>query len=248
MSYITFRSPKPNNLNNLIVIDPNRRICVKRTMTTGKAISGFLVLAATLAISAVIAIRGDDASDAARLIEALALQPGGAVAEIGAGGGEITILFSRHVGPSGRVFSTELGADRLAKLRAAVENAEAANVTVLDGDANRTNLPEGCCDAVFMRSVYHHIEDPAAMNRSLRDSLRPGGRLAVMDFTPPARAEASSPAGRDEDGHHGVTPETVLKELVEAGFERVDVEKRERRGFLVVVRKPAEPSGLTHSR
>jgi SAM-dependent methyltransferase len=127
-----------------------------------------------------------------------------------------------------------------------MEKAEAANVTVLDGDANRTNLPEGCCDAVFMRSVYHHFEDPAAMNRSLRDSLRPGGRLAVMDFTPPNGAEASSPAGRDEDGHHGVTPETVLKELVQAGFKRVQVEERDARGFLVVVRKPADRSSLTH--
>jgi protein-L-isoaspartate O-methyltransferase len=85
-------------------------------MTTRKAIPRVLALAAALSISAIIVMRGGTMrSDAARLIEALALQPGGAAAEIGAGGGELTILVARHVGPSGRVFSTELGADGLAK-------------------------------------------------------------------------------------------------------------------------------------
>jgi ubiquinone/menaquinone biosynthesis C-methylase UbiE len=201
------------------------------------------VLFASLAIaaavvSAVIVTRADDASDAARLIETLELKAGSTVGEIGAGDGELTILISRHVGPAGRVFTTELGQDRVRTLRAAVEKAAVGNVTIVEGEAARTNLPDGCCDAVFMRAVYHHFGDPPAMNRSLLASLRPGGRLAIMDFTPRGDEEASNPADRDEDGRHGVKAETVAKELVAAGFERIDVEDRKGRDFLVVVRKP----------
>jgi ubiquinone/menaquinone biosynthesis C-methylase UbiE len=196
-----------------------------------------LAIAAAI-VSAVIVTRADDASDAARLIETLELKAGSTVGEIGAGDGELTILISRHVGPGGRVFTTELGQDRVRTLRAAVEKAAVGNVTIVEGDAARTNLPDGCCDAVFMRAVYHHFGDPPAMNRSLLASLRPGGRLAIMDFTPRGDEEASNPANRDEDGRHGVKAETVAKELVAAGFERIDVEDRKGRDFLVVVRKP----------
>jgi predicted methyltransferase len=206
-------------------------------MTRRQTALAFAV-ALLLAVSAAIVVRADDTSDAARLSEALGVREGSVVAEIGAGGGEITTMIARQVGASGRVFTTELGADRIKKLRGAVEQADAGNVTVVEGDPNRTNLPALCCDAIFMRSVYHHFADPGAMNRSLLDSLRPGGRLAVMDFRPP-KAEADSPAGRDEDGHHGVTADTVVKELTEAGFERLEVEARDDHGFLVLVRKPS---------
>ena len=205
-----------------------------------------LILAAVAAgtigvtgVAIVMARRADDQSDATRLIETLKLQAGSTVAEIGAGDGEITVIVARHVGPTGRVYTTELGDSRVSKLKEAVTKADATNVTVLDAHATRANLPDACCDAVFMRSVYHHFEDPATMNRSFWDALRPGGRLAVIDFTPPPGAEAAVPADRDTDGHHGVTSETVLKELTAAGFEQVEDERRETGGFLVVVRKPS---------
>jgi predicted methyltransferase len=90
-----------------------------------------------------------------------------------------------------------------------------------------------------MRSVYHHFEDPAAMNKSFFDALRPGGRLAVMDFAPPPGGEAADAADRDQDGHHGVTSETALAELTRAGFARllVEAEAGSKRGLLVVVEK-----------
>jgi predicted methyltransferase len=206
-------------------------------MQMRRALCATLAIAAAI-VTAVIVTRADDASDAERLIETLALQAGSTVGEIGAGEGELTILVARHVGPAGRVFTTELGEDRVRTLRAAVEKASVGNVTIVEAGAARTNLPEECCDAVFMRAVYHHFGDPAAMNRSLWASLRPGGRLAVMDFTPRGDEEASNPADRDESGRHGVKAETVLKELVSAGFERIQVEDRTGRDFLVVVRKP----------
>jgi ubiquinone/menaquinone biosynthesis C-methylase UbiE len=209
-----------------------------RARTLGIAAAAAVTIGVT-GIAIVMARRADDQSDATRLIEVLNLQAGSTVAEIGAGDGEITILVAKHVGPTGRVYTTELGSDRFKKLKEAVTKAQAANVTVLEAHATRSNLPEACCDAIFMRSVYHHFEDPAAMNKTFFDALRAGGRLAVIDFSPPPGAEAKDPADRDQDGHHGVTSETVVNELTRAGFERVEGEPRNERGFLVVVRKPS---------
>ena len=58
------------------------------------------------------------------------------------------------------------------------------NVTVLEGGAATTNLPDACCDAVFLRLVYHHIIEIAPFNKSVYASLKPGGRLAIIDFVP----------------------------------------------------------------
>jgi protein-L-isoaspartate O-methyltransferase len=159
-----------------------------------------------------------DAADVARLVEALEIRAGSVVADIGAGSGELSVLLSPIVGPSGRVFATDVNKDRVAEIKAAVAKAELANVTVLDGDANRTNLSDGCCDAIFMRLVYHHFGDPSRMNQSLWQGLKPGGRLAIVDFPPTSKQ--SAPAGkRNEGDFHGVTPGTVLEELKAAGFD-----------------------------
>lgn len=109
----------------------------------------------------------DDGADAERLIAVLGIRPGSVVAEIGAGNGELTLAMSRAVGETGRVYATELGDDRIATLKRAVETARASNVQILAADAMRTNLAVGCCDAVFMRNVYHHFDDPQAMNASI---------------------------------------------------------------------------------
>ena len=78
------------------------------------------------------------------------------------------------------------------------------------------------------------------MNASLRESLKPGGLLAIIDF-PPDSSESTDPADRDIAGHHGVTSATVVRELSQAGFEAVAVEERigsDR--YLVVVRRPSQ--------
>jgi predicted methyltransferase len=179
-----------------------------------------------------------DSDDAARLAEALGIREGSRVAEIGAGDGDLTIAMSRRVGEAGRVFATELGDNRVASLKRAVERAGVGNVDVLTGDPLKTNLEAGCCDAVFMRNVYHHFDDPDAMNLSLFESLRPGGMLAVMDFTPPSGRAQVAPSARDTDGSHGVDADAVAEELKRAGFDLVAVEKGADREVLVVARKP----------
>lgn len=181
----------------------------------------------------------EDAGDVAWLVEVLELGPGSVVADIGAGGGELTIAMAAHVGAAGRVFASELGDDSRARLEQAVESADVANVTVIEAGLDRTNLPAVCCDAVFTRFVYHHFADPLAMNGSLWQSLKPGGRVAVIDFAPRG-SESSEPGGRATGDHHGVTARTVAGELREAGFTIVTAERGPGRTIHVVAVKPGE--------
>lgn len=197
------------------------------------------IFVTALAVSSVLHAQSasENAADAERLVKVLDIHTGSIVGEIGAGGGELTIALAKVVGESGRVLTNELNAKSLAKIGTAAADAGVRNVTLVEGHDNDTNLPATCCDAIFMRSVYHHFGDPPQMNASLLASLKPGGRLAVIDFTPPPGGE-NPPGRRGLDNHHGVTPATVERELKQVGFEIVSSTDVGSRGFMVVARKP----------
>lgn len=195
------------------------------------------VLATMVALPVTATAQDDYTSDAARLITALQLRPGQTVADIGAGRGQLTLALAREVGPTGQVYATELDPDRLRDIRQATESAGLKNVTVIEAQATHTNLPEQCCDALVLRRVYHHFTNPRLMNASMRRSLKPGGLLAVIDFAPDS-AESADPDGRANGNQHGVTSATVVRELSQAGFELVAVDKGSRPDrFMVVVRR-----------
>jgi ubiquinone/menaquinone biosynthesis C-methylase UbiE len=192
----------------------------------------------TVAIGIASAQEQNDAADTARLIEVLEIRAGHHVADIGAGSGDLTIPIARHVTSAGHVYSTDINPQRLSEIRAAQNRAGLANISVIEGASARTNLPAGCCDAIFMRHVYHHFGDPPLMNASLMASLQPGGRLAIVDFAPDNGVSAP-PGRRGTDVSHGVMPQTVITELGEAGFELVEQLPWSSRGyFLVVARRP----------
>jgi len=146
-----------------------------------------------------------------RLVELLELKPGMAVADVGAGFGAWTRGLSRWIGPAGRVYATDVGAAQLAALRDAIQRERLTNLTVLEGAAGTTNLPALCCDAILIRDVYHHLTQPEDIVRSVAASLKPGGRLAIIDFPPRPNTEVPPgvPANR---GGHGVPPEVVERE------------------------------------
>ena len=176
----------------------------------------------------------DDAADTARLIEVLQLREGSTVADVGAGSGELTVRMAQHVGPNGKVFSTDVNPARLKEIGEAARKVGVQNVTIVEGGSARTNLPDQCCDAIFMRHVYHHFGDVAAMNSSLRASLKPGGRLAVVDFAPDSGVSAP-PGRRDTNKTHGVMPGTVIEELKATGFEDVKQLPWSSPGYFLVV-------------
>ena len=176
------------------------------------------------------------AADAQLFVKALDIRPGSIVAEIGAGDGALTVELAHHVGDQGRVFSNELGATKVNAIAALAEKL--SNVTTIEGHVTESGLPVRCCDAIVMRDVYHHFSDPAAMNKNLLASLKPGGKIGILEFTPPAE-ESPDPAHRGDDGQHGVYSATVERELKAAGFEAVSAQVLSTRTYLVIARRPA---------
>ena len=122
-----------------------------------------------------------------------------------------------RVGLDGHVYPTGISQDQLTRIRAAVAREPLDNVTVLEGAERATNLPDSCCDAVFIRDVYQDFSDPAAMGQSLFAAIKGGGRLAVIDFDPAPGSEA--PAGVSANrGAHGIRAPLVVEEMTAAGF------------------------------
>jgi ubiquinone/menaquinone biosynthesis C-methylase UbiE len=198
----------------------------------------FLAVFAVVLGLAALAHAQDEAGDPARLVAALSLTRGMSIAEIGSGDGSLTIALARHVGAEGQVLTTELGDERLKALRKAVERAKLPQVRVVAAATDATNLEAGCCDVVVMRDVYHHFADPAVMNASLLQTVRPGGRLAILDFEP--RDGGQREAGDRANGNqHGVARDVVVKELTVAGFTGVSVRSISGRRFMVLAERPA---------
>jgi len=180
-------------------------------------------------------------ADVPKLAAVLELKPGMTVADVGAGGGAMTIVFGKWIGASGRVFATDISERTLAEIRAYIKREALTNVTVLEGAAGSTNLPDACCDAIFMRDVYHHITEPEAFDKSLVATLKPGGRLAVIDFLPRPGSQLF-PGVNPNRGGHGVPPAIVVSEVSAAGLTHVTTvdhwPEDKSNLFLVLFRKP----------
>jgi predicted methyltransferase len=175
-------------------------------------VSGALILAACHA---------QDQKEADRLATLLNWKPGSVVAEIGAGDGGLTLAAAERVGPSGRVYTTELDAKKLAALETLATKQKVQNITVVKAGEAATNLPPECCDSIFMRRVYHHFTQPAQEDASLLQSLKPGGLLAVIDFPPgkgPGKLEPVKGVPENRGGH-GMPKQLLVDELSAAGFQ-----------------------------
>jgi ubiquinone/menaquinone biosynthesis C-methylase UbiE len=160
------------------------------------------------------------AQETDRLAAILRLVSDSRVADVGAGNGAFTQALASRVVSSGHVFATEIDAAAVDALRESVARAGLTNVTVIQARADATELPASCCDAAFLRGVYHHITQPVETNRSLAEALRPQGRLAIIDFEPSWLLSAFFPV-RDvpsNRGGHGIRPAVVITELEDAGL------------------------------
>ena len=206
-----------------------------------------LTLPATLGSQRPATVIRQEREQAARevppLAELLALKPGMIVADVGAGGGAMSVGMAKWLGPTGRVYATDIRAEQLAEIRAAVVQDSLSNVVVLEGAESSTNLPSECCDAIFLRDVYHHLTRPHEFDVTLLAALKPGGRLAIIDFPP--EQGSTLPAGVPDDrGGHGIPASIVVAEVTRAGFRHVRTMSRwppdddRNMLFLVMFEKP----------
>ncbi len=189
----------------------------KGTTVAMKKKTLLLVGLACAAAMFAVQVRGEAAEEVKRLAELMGWKAGTVVADIGAGDGKYTFGAVERVGAAGKVYATEIDAKKLAELRDEVARRKLANVIVVESKEADTNLPAGCCDAIFLRRVYHHLTKPAEFDASLVRSLKAGGRLAIIDFPPRAGLEPVEgvPSNR---GGHGIPEKIVIEELSAAGL------------------------------
>lgn len=160
---------------------------------------------------------GNAADEINRLASLMGWKPLTIVADIGAGDGKYSFAAAERVGATGKVYATEIDEKKLEELRKEVAKRKLQNVVVVESKVEDTNLPTACCDAIFLRHVYHHLTKPAEFDANLVRSLKPGGRLAIIDF--PARSGLDPvegvPANR---GGHGIPQKIAIEELTAAGL------------------------------
>jgi SAM-dependent methyltransferase len=175
----------------------------------------------------VFALRGE-------IVGALELPEGAVVADVGAGTGAFLEPLARAVGPHGRYYAVEISPRFVEHLRDRAREAGLENVTAVLGRTDDATLPPASVDLVFVCDTYHHFSDPPAVLASLHRALRPGGRLAVVDFD---RVEGAS--SEWVLGHVRASKEEFRREIEAAGFSaarEVDMEGLEENFFLLFER------------
>ncbi|MFO7565959.1 MAG: methyltransferase domain-containing protein [Enhygromyxa sp.] len=116
------------------------------------------------------------------IVAALELAPGMVVADIGAGTGAFMQAISAELGAEGKLYAVDIAPQFLDHLRERAASEGLANVEVVEGSPSATNLPEGSVDLLFICDVYHHLEYPSVYLQSMYRSLRPGGRMVIIEF------------------------------------------------------------------
>ncbi len=132
------------------------------------------------------------------------------VVDIGAGLGFFAIPFSRHL-PQGRVIACDISAEMLSHLRDVLREEGVSNVEPLQSAEVAIPLPDGEADLVFMANLHHELDHPEASLAECRRLLRPGGRLAIVDWKP-----QETPTG--PPAHIRIPEATVRRQLEAAGF------------------------------
>jgi predicted methyltransferase len=142
------------------------------------------------------------------VIQALALKPDAVVADIGSGTGYFSVRFANMV-PKGRVYGVDTEPDMVKYLAERAQREGLKNLIAVAGKPADPRLPEKA-DLIILVDVYHHIADRERYFRQLQKSLKPGGRLAVIDF------RMDSPQGPPQSAR--IAPERVKAELKRAGY------------------------------
>jgi arsenite methyltransferase len=117
-----------------------------------------------------------------QIIQALQLPEGAIIADIGAGGGYFTERFSKRVGRFGHVYAVDVQDIMITLLKERIRNNKLENVTVIKGKFETPMLPLHAIDVAFFSSVYKEIGERVRYMKEVRRSLKPDGRVAIIEF------------------------------------------------------------------
>lgn len=146
-----------------------------------------------------------------RVVELAGVESGMWVADVGAGEGYYSIRLSPVVGRRGRVLAEDIVPEVRDRLAQRVQREALDNVAVLLGEPDDPRLPPRSLDRVFLVHMYHEVASPYAFLWHLREALKPGGRIIVVD--------ADRPPNR-----HGMPPELLRCEFAAVGIEMRQIE------------------------
>ena len=146
-----------------------------------------------------------------KALDALAIEPGSVVGDVGAGVGYFTEKLARRVGPNGKVYANDIQPEMLVQLRKNMAKLGIGNVQTVVGAEDDPHLPANTLDLILLVDVYHEFSRPQAMLRHMRESLKPGGRLVLLEY----RKEDPNVPIREE---HKMTVKQVRSELEPEGF------------------------------
>jgi SAM-dependent methyltransferase len=143
-----------------------------------------------------------------RVMDILGVREGASVADVGAGSGWFTVRAARRVGASGAVYAVDINQEFLDHIARRARTENLPNVKTVLGGEDDPRLPRASVDAVLVLKTYHEVAKPVTLMRHLRDALKPGGLVGIIDRD-----------GKGDD--HGVKAEVVIDEMGRAGFELV---------------------------
>jgi ubiquinone/menaquinone biosynthesis C-methylase UbiE len=152
----------------------------------------------------------DGSQQPERVIAALDLEPGDRVADLGAGGGYFTFRLADAVGATGRVYAVDIDPDMVEYLKARAAADGYRNVEVVTAAADNPGLPPESVDVLFTCNTYHHLPERSAYFARARTALRPGGRVAIIDYN-----------GKGWFGRlfgHATSADTIRSEMNAAGY------------------------------
>lgn len=144
------------------------------------------------------------------VVAALELRAGMTVADVGAGTGYFTVRLSRAV-PDGQIIATDIEPDMVRYLAERAQREGLANIRAVRAGADDPNLAPASVDRILVVDVWHHLGDRARYAAGLAAALRPGGRLAIVDFTA-AATHGPPPA-------HRLAPAAIVADLQTAGLD-----------------------------
>ena len=146
-----------------------------------------------------------------QVVAALNLKPGMRVADLGSGSGIFTIPFAKSVGATGKVFAVDVDNGLLAIVSDKAKAAGLANIQTVLAEAKDARIPDPV-DLIFICDTMHHLPDQAEYVKQFAKQLKPGGRVAVIDF-----AEGKWPSGHES---FTIRPAQVDGWMQAAGFSR----------------------------
>ncbi len=163
-------------------------------------------------------------------LDALKLAPGSTVADVGAGSGYMTVRMAKRVGPTGKVFANDIQPQMLNLLRQRLDREKIANVDLVLGTYDDPRLPANSVDLILMVDVYHEFSQPQAMLRRMRESLKTGGRLVLLEYR---KEDPSIPIRPD----HKMSVAEAKMEIEAEGFTLGSVDGRLPRQHILVFTK-----------